>query len=155
MKEFSTIPKVIGFYGYSNSGKTSLVFRLIKTFKKAGVSTAVIKRTDKSISSESAEKDTGGFRAAGAKMTSFSSASETNFVLPTSMPLSQIIDQIRAFMEVDIIIVEGARDPEIHKVRLGDIPERDNTIYTYEGDFENLMEIILKLSPRRCDHGED
>ena len=154
MKESSYVPKIIGFYGYSNSGKTSLIFKLIKALKKAGLSTAVIKRTDKGISSESAEKDTSGFRSAGARITSFSSTSETNFVLPASMPLSQIIDQIRAFMEVDIIIVEGARDPEIWKVRLGDIPERDNTIYTYEGDFDNLMEIILKLSPGRSNYGE-
>ena len=152
MKESSNVSKIIGFYGYSNSGKTSLIFKLIKALKKAGVSTAVIKRTDKGISSESAEKDTSGFRAAGVKMTSFSSASETNFVLPANMPLSQIIDQIRAFMEVDIIIVEGARDPEIQKVRLGDIPERDNTIYTYEGDFDNLMELISRLPTRRTNH---
>ena len=146
---------MIGFYGFSNSGKTSLIFRLIKTLEKAGLSTAVIKRTDKGISSESAEKDSSGFRDAGAKMTSFSSASETNFVLPASMPLSQIITKIRAFMEVDIIFVEGARDPEIQKVRLGDIPERDNTIYTYEGDFDNLIELISKLPTRRCDNDED
>ena len=153
MKDYSNHSKVIGFYGYSDSGKTSLIFRLIKALEKAGLSAAVIKRTDKSISSESAEKDTSGFRAAGARMTSFSSATETNFVLPASMPLSQIIDQIRAFMEVDIIIVEGARDPEIHKVRLGDIPDRDNTIYTYEGDFNKLMKLIFRLSNRSSNHG--
>ena len=144
MKESSNTPKVIGFYGYSNSGKTSLIFRLIKALEKAGFSTAVIKRTDKGVSSESTEKDTSGFRAVGAKITSFSSANETNFVLPVNMPLSKIIKKIRVFMEVDIIIVEGARNPEIRKVRLGEIPERDNTIYTYEGDFDNLMELILK-----------
>ena len=144
MKESSNTPKVIGFYGYSNSGKTSLIFRLIKALEKAGFSTAVIKRTDKGVSSESTEKDTSGFRAVGAKITSFSSANETNFVLPVNMPLSKIIKKIRVFMEVDIIIVEGARNPEIRKVRLGEIPERDNTIYTYEGDFDNLMEQILK-----------
>ena len=153
MKESSNEPKIIGFYGYSNSGKTSLIFRLIKALKKAGVSTAVIKRTDKSISSESAEKDTSGFRAAGVKMTSFSSTSETNFVLPISMPLPKIIATIRAFMEVDIIIVEGARNPEIHKVRLGEIPERDNTIYSYEGDFDKLMKLILRLSNRSSNDG--
>jgi len=153
MKESSKVSKIIGFYGYSNSGKTSLIFRLIKALKKAGVSTAVIKRTDKSISSEPAEKDTSGFRAAGAKMTSFSSVSETNFVLPVSMPLPKIIATLRAFMEVDIIIVEGARNPEIHKIRLGEIPERDNTIYSYEGDFEKLMKLILRLSNRSSNHG--
>ena len=153
MKESSNIPKIIGFYGYSNSGKSSLIFRLIKALEKAGFTTAVIKRTDKAISSESAEKDTSGFRDAGAKMTSFSSASETNFVLPASMPLSQIINMIRAFMEVDIIIVEGARDPEIQKVRLGEIPERDNTIYTYEGNFNKLMKLMFRLLNRSSNHG--
>ena len=153
MKDYFNNPKVIGFYGYSDSGKTSLILRLIRELKKAGFSTAVVKRTDKSISSESAEKDTSGFRTAGAKMTSFSSDSETNFVLPVSMPLSQIINKLRAFMEVDIIIVEGARDPEIQKVRLGEIPERDHTIYTYDGDFDKLMKLILRLSNRSFNHG--
>jgi len=145
MKEFANDLKIIGFYGYSNSGKTSIINKLIKVLENTGLSTAVIKCTDKCISSESIEKDTSGFRAVGAKMTSFSSASETNFVLPMSMPLSQITNKIQAFMNVDIIIVEGARDPEIQKVRLGEIPERDNTIYTYDGDFDNLVDLISKL----------
>jgi len=149
MKESSCLPIVIGLYGFSNSGKTSLIFRLIQSLEKAGFLAAVIKCTDKNISSEHAEKDTSGFRAAGAKMTSFSSTSETNFVLPTIMPLSQIIEHIRIFVDVDIILIEGAHDPEIQKVRLGDITERENTIYTYGGDFDTLFEQILLLLTRR------
>ena len=148
MKESSSLPKLIGLYGFSNSGKTSLIFRIIKALEKAGFSAAVIKCTDKNISSEPAEKDTSGFRAAGAKLTSFSSTIETNFVLPAIMPLSQIIEHIRIFVEVDIILVEGAHDPEIQKVRLGDIAERENTIYTYKGDFDTLFEQILLLIRR-------
>lgn len=149
MKESSILPKLIGLYGFSNSGKTSLIYRLIKALENAGFSAAVIKCTDKNISSEPAEKDTSGFRAAGAKMTSFSSTSETNFVIPAIMPLSQIIEHIRKFVEVDIILVEGAHDPGIQKVRLGDITERENTIYTYVGDFDDLLEQILLLLTRR------
>jgi len=148
MKESSSLPIVIGLYGFSNSGKTSLIFRLIKSLEKAGFSAAVIKCTDKNISSEPAEKDTSGFRAAGAKMTSFSSTSETNFVLPTIMPLSQILEHIRIFVDVDIILIEGAHNPEIKKVRLGDIAERENTIYTYRGDFDALFGQILLLIRR-------
>jgi molybdopterin-guanine dinucleotide biosynthesis protein B len=135
----------IGFYGFSDSGKTSLIVKLIESLGKGGFSTAVIKCTDKKISSESFEKDTSRFRAAGAKMTSFSSPSETNFVIPESMTSSQIIRKIRKYLDVDIIIVEGAHDPKILKVRLGDIEERNNTIYTYDGDFDSLMRIILEL----------
>ena len=154
MKESTGFPKLIGIYGFSNSGKTSLIFRIINALEKVGFSAAVIKCTDKNISSEPAEKDTSGFRAAGAKLTSFSSTSETNFVLPAMMPLSQIIDHIRVFVEVDIILVEGAHDPEIQKVRLGDIAERENTIYTFEGDFDTLFEQILLLIRRQV-HGEN
>ena len=154
MKESTIVPTLIGLYGFSNSGKTTLVFRLIEALEKDGFSAAVIKCTDKNISSEPAEKDTSGFRAAGAKMTSFSSISETNFVLPAIMPLSQIIEHIRLFVEVDIILVEGAHDPEIQKVRLGDIAERENTIYTYEGDFDTLFQQVLFLIRRQV-HGEN
>lgn len=135
----------IGFYGFSDSGKTSLIVKLIESLGNDGFSTVVIKCTDKNISSESVEKDTSRFRAAGAKMTSFSSPGETNFVIPESMTSSQIIRKIRKYLDVDIIIVEGAHDPKIPKVRLGDIEERNNTIYTYDGDFDSLMRIILEL----------
>ena len=148
MKESSSLPKLIGLYGFSNSGKSSLIFRIIKALEKAGFSAAVIKCTDKNISSEPAEKDTSGFREAGAKLTSFSSIIETNFVLPAIMPLSQIIEHIRIFVEVDIILVEGAHDPDIQKVRLGDIAERENTIYTYKGDIDTLFKQVLLLIRR-------
>jgi hypothetical protein len=40
--------------------------------------------------------------------------------------------------------VEGARDTDIPKVRVGDIETRPNTIMDYTGDFEALMNLILE-----------
>ena len=145
MKESNKSSKVIGFYGYSDSGKTSLILRLIKALGEKRYSTVVIKRTDKSLNSEPIEKDTSRFRKAGAIMTSFSSLSETNFAISRSMTIPQIIRAVRIFTDVDLIIVEGVREPNILKVRLGDIKKRDNTIYTYDGDFNNLMKNIVDL----------
>ena len=141
----SNLHAVIGFYGYSNSGKTSLINKLIQELKQCGYTIAVIKCTNKNISSESSEKDTSGFRAAGAKMTSFSSTSETNFVIPKKLSVFQIIEKIRTFMDVDLFIVEGANEADIPKIRLGEIEERENTIYTYGGDFNALSMYILKI----------
>ena len=149
MIESNKSSKVIGFYGYSDSGKTSLILRLIKALGKKRYSTVVIKCTDKSLNSEPVEKDTSRFRTAGAIMTSFSSLSETNFVVPRSMKIPQIIKAIRMFTDVDLIIVEGASDPHIPKVRMGDIKKRDNTIYTYNGDFNCLIKKIVDLISRR------
>ena len=136
---------VIGFYGYSNSGKTSLIYKLIRKLDAEGYTTAVIKRTDKAISSEPKEKDTSGYRAAGAKITSFSSLSETNFVLPQDMTTIEIIEKIKIYSRVDLVIVEGAHEPEIQKIQLGEIPPRVNTIYQYDGDFNRLYSLIIKM----------
>lgn len=136
---------VIGFYGFSNSGKTSVIFKLIRKFEVAGYFTAVIKQTDKVISSEQKGKDTAGYRAAGAKMTSFSSLNETNFVLPKIMKTGQIIKNLLNFEKVDLIFIEGAFEPGIKKIRLGNIPQRENTIYDYDGDFDRLYELILDM----------
>jgi molybdopterin-guanine dinucleotide biosynthesis protein B len=136
---------VIGFYGYSNSGKTSLIFKLIRKLYAAGYTSAVIKRTDKAISSETKEKDTSGYRAAGAKITSFSSLSETNFVLPENMTTFQIVEIINFLSGVDLIFVEGANEPEIQKIQIGEIPARDHTIYHYDGDFDHLYKLILEM----------
>ncbi|MDO9546064.1 MAG: molybdopterin-guanine dinucleotide biosynthesis protein MobB [Pelolinea sp.] len=145
MKDGPQKTSVIGFYGFSNSGKTSLIFKLIRKLDAAGYSSAVIKRTDKALSSEPKEKDTSGYRAAGAKITSFSSLSETNFVLPEKITIHQTIDILLAISDVDLIFVEGAFEPEIQKIRLGGIPKRENTIYEYDGDFDSLYNLILKM----------
>jgi molybdopterin-guanine dinucleotide biosynthesis adapter protein len=145
MPENIKVVPVIGFYGFSNSGKTSVIFKLIRKLKVAGYRSAVIKRTDKAISSEPKDKDTFGFRAAGAKITSFASMSETNFVLGKIIPTRKIVEIILNINEVDLIIVEGAMDKEIKKIRLGNIPLRENTIYDYKNGFENLYKTILKM----------
>ncbi|MCD6356396.1 MAG: molybdopterin-guanine dinucleotide biosynthesis protein B [Anaerolineaceae bacterium] len=145
MKESSLPGAVIGFYGYSKSGKTSLIIRLVSELKREGYKIAVIKRTDKWIHSEPAGKDTGSYRAAGAKITAFSSKSETNFVMPTYMKLAQILENLHMFMDVDLVIVEGAYDSNICKIRLGEIPEREKTIFTYDGDFSKVKEYALKF----------
>ena len=134
-----------GFYGYSNSGKTSLIFKLLRKLDQAGYTIAVIKCTDKAISSEPTEKDTSAYRAAGAKITSFSSLTETNIVLPEKMITNQIINTLLLIKSIDVVFVEGASEPYIPKIRLGAIPCRENTIYDYDGNFDNLYKIILDM----------
>ena len=46
--------------------------------------------------------------------------------------------------EIDLVIVESARDPEIPKIRLGEIEERSNTLWTYDGDYRRLLELIIQ-----------
>jgi len=136
---------VIGFYGFSGSGKTSLIYTIIQELEKENIRVGVIKRTDKAISSEPPGKDTAGYRAAGAIVTSFLSASETNFVTSHPLNLLKIIDTLRSLEQVDVIIIEGALEPEVPKIRIGDVPVREKTLFTYTGDFKVCMQEIKEI----------
>lgn len=144
-----TKPAVIGFYGKSNTGKTTLIVKIIKRLTTAGIKVAMIKITDKNIGIDTEEKDTWKYGKAGSKLVVFSSPVETDFLHMKSIETSKILNYIEDQGEHDIVIVEGARDRNIPKIRLGDIIERENTLLTYDGDFDKLFEKIKNEISRR------
>lgn len=137
-----TKPAVIGFYGKSNTGKTTLIIKIIKRLTAEGLKVATVKITDKYIGIDTDEKDTWKYGKAGSELVIFSSPTETDFLHRKSIDTSKILKYIKNQGEHDIIIIEGVRDKNIPKVRLGDITERENTLITYDGDFERLMDMI-------------
>ena len=141
----NNFPAVIGFYGYSQSGKTTLIREIIKRIKGRGINVGVVKITDKHISSETEEKDTRVFRATGATITSFSSTAETNFVINHSLPEEKILGYMMQIAKVDLIMVEGANDPEVPKIRIGDRQMRENTLFTYNGSIDDVEKTILEI----------
>ena len=58
-------PILLGFYGESNTGKTSIIVSLVKKLKQNHLKTAVIKITNKDVSLETAGKDTFRFGEVG------------------------------------------------------------------------------------------
>lgn len=144
-----TKPVVIGFYGKSNTGKTTLIVKIIKRLTSEGLKVATVKITNKNIGIDIEYKDTWKYGKAGSELVVFSSPIETDFLHMKNIETSKILDYIENQGEHDIIIVEGARDKNIPKVRLGDILERENTLITYEGDFEKLIEMIKNKITRR------
>jgi molybdopterin-guanine dinucleotide biosynthesis protein MobB len=135
---------VIGFYGKSGSGKTSLIENLIKKLNSEGLKVATIKTTNKKISIDTQGKDTLKYNKAGSRVVVFSSPIETDFLVKEKLLTDDILKQIKFLDAFDIILIEGANDPDIPKIRLGDIEERENTIHHYTGDFEKVMELIKK-----------
>jgi molybdopterin-guanine dinucleotide biosynthesis protein B len=138
-----------GIYGKSGIGKTTLVVDIIKRLSKEGFKVVTIKITDKNIGMDTEEKDTWRYNKAGSELVVFSSPIETNFLHMKSFETNEILNYIRKLGEYDIVIIEGAHDKDIPKIRLGDITERENTILTYDGDFDRLIEMIKNEIPRR------
>lgn len=135
-------PAIIGFYGESKTGKTTLIIEIIKRLTDEGLKVAAVKITDKNIGIDTEGKDTWEYSKAGSELVVFSSPVETDFIYAKSNTINNIIDNIEKMGEFDIIIVEGAHDKNIPKIRIGDIKERENTILTYDGDFDGLIEMI-------------
>ena len=134
---------VFGFYGRSNTGKTTLIVNIIKNLTDEGFNVATVKITDKNIGSDTKGKDTWKFSKAGSKIVVLSSPSETDFLCKSKMNIEKTIQHIQNILDCDVILIEGAKDPRIQKIRLGrNIKERENTIISYTN---NLNEVIEKI----------
>jgi molybdopterin-guanine dinucleotide biosynthesis protein B len=136
------IPLVLGFYGESDSGKTTLVERLILELTREGNRVAAVKRTDQPISIDSSGKDTNRYAQAGAQLVVFSTQVETAFLVKEKNDEAEIIAKTQFLGVFDFIFVEGANEKQTPKIRLGNIAERENTLFTYDGNFEKLLENI-------------
>jgi len=136
-------PIVIGFYGFSDSGKTKLIEKLIQELTSRGKKIAAIKQSSHPASMDIPGKDTYRFTHAGANPVVLSSSIETDIKINKSLGIDEIIKFITTVQQVDIIIVESARNTEIRKIRIGDIELREKTIWTYDGNFDDLVNKVL------------
>jgi len=110
-----TTPSIIGFYGESNTGKTTLIVKIINRLSKDGFNVASVKISNKKISIDSEGKDTWKHAEAGSKLVVFSSENETDFLLKRKISNNEIVDNIKRLGNYDIILVEGANDENIPK----------------------------------------
>jgi molybdopterin-guanine dinucleotide biosynthesis protein B len=137
-------PTVFGIYGNSDTGKTTLIEKLVSQLTKEGYMIATIKQTKKAISLDLANKDTWRHHEAGAELVVFSSRCETDLLLYKALSTSEIIRKISCFGCYDLILVEGADDLHIPKIQLGVGKKRDNTIASYQGNVNEILTLIKR-----------
>ena len=78
---------VFGFYGKSNTGKTSLIVKVIKRLTDEKFKVATVKITDKNIGIDTEGKDTWKHNQAGSKIVVLSSPIETGFIIKQNMDI--------------------------------------------------------------------
>lgn len=137
-------PAVFGFYGESDAGKTSLIVKVIKKLNDDRYNVATVKITDKKIVMDVEGKDTWKYSQAGSKLAVLSSPVETDFIIKERKDIDEILQIVGGFGCYDIVLIEGVNDKNIPKIRLRDMQERENTIISYDGDFDGLIETIKK-----------
>jgi len=110
------MPPVITIVGHSNSGKTTLIEKLIPELKRRGYRIGTIKHTHHGFSMDQKGKDTYRHRAAGAD--AVLAASPGQIALVKSTAGDSLDNLIPYFQDMDIILVEGYKQEKKPKIEV-------------------------------------
>jgi len=143
------MPPIISFVGYSNSGKTTFLVKLISELKRRGYKVGVIKHDGHDFMIDYPQTDTWQHREAGADTVCIASAAKIAMVKQTVQPAC-IDDLMQYFEDVDIILTEGFKQetkPQIEVNRAGIEPLgcKPNTIAVIADS--TLYQGIIHFSP--------
>lgn len=108
---------VIGFAGFSDSGKTTLISRLVKQLASQGLKAAVIKHDAHGHYKEVEGTDSSMYREAGAAATVVISPGAYAEYRREPVDLEQVVDRFRA-SRYDFIFVEGFKKERHDKIAL-------------------------------------
>jgi molybdopterin-guanine dinucleotide biosynthesis protein B len=131
---------ILGFYGNSNSGKTTLVVKVIKALKDSGYKVGSLKHIhEPDFTIDTENTDTWKHTQAGSEIVVGHSESEAAFLVNKSMDPRKVTDILNMIMDLDIIIVEGFWDEDIPKILLGDGEQKQNTVLKYQDNFDEIV----------------
>ena len=107
--------KALSIVGFSGSGKTELICRLLDWFVRQGLKVAVLKHTHHHDPGDHG-KDTWRFRQAGARVVALAASGmlQISHSFPEEPPLLMILESLSA--EVDLILVEGYKSGPLPKI---------------------------------------
>ena len=99
--------KVYGVIGWKNSGKTSLMERLVADITGRGVSVSTVKHVHHSVDLDQPGKDTFRHRQAGAREVVLASADRLAILVEHRGPEPELPAVLARLAPVDLVLVEG------------------------------------------------
>ena len=112
------MPPIVSLIGKANSGKTTLLEKLIPELRLRGVRVGIIKHHVHKFAMDTPGKDTWRHKQAGAKVVALSSPSGLGVIRDTDhdMPLSEVVNGY--FNDVDLVITEGYKAGPAPKIEI-------------------------------------
>ena len=141
-----TVP-VISFIGYSGSGKTVLLERVVRELKARGYRVAVIKHSHHNFAIDQPGKDS--WRLAQAGSDAVIIAAPNKVALIESVDIEPTLSQILSLVidKVDIVLTEGYKSSNTAKILVTGPAQQLDISYREE-------EILTTVSPRWTSTGE-
>ncbi|PKK86566.1 MAG: molybdopterin-guanine dinucleotide biosynthesis protein B [Thermoplasmata archaeon HGW-Thermoplasmata-1] len=133
----------IGFYGHSNSGKTTLIRKILmelgRDYRIACVKHAPHARFD------TPGADSALFAGSGATAVAVGTDDGTCFMTGEHMALGRIIGALEKSNEFDLCLIEGYKTEGHPKVAMGrDAPKEANIVMRFDGDASKVVEFVRK-----------
>jgi molybdopterin-guanine dinucleotide biosynthesis protein B len=140
--------KVIAVSGTKNTGKTTLVTRIVAELTRRGFSVGTIKHTHHTFDLEG--KDTWKHREAGAEIV-VGSGDETFLTVNENMDLDQILSMIKFIKDLDFVVLESFKHCKYAKVATSNIEDefiitRVNALEMNENDVKPIVDLIEERS---------
>ncbi len=114
------MPFIVSIIGYSNSGKTTLVEKLVPLIRKKGLRVGTVKHSSHGFSIDHPGKDSFRHKASGSEISVLSGPDSVALVRDTkaSWGLGKIVKQY--LQEMDIVLAEGYKNEEFLKIEIMD-----------------------------------
>ena len=128
--------KAIGFVGYSNSGKTTLIEKLIPIFRARGLTVSAIKNAHHGFDMDRPGKDSFRYRDAGAGQVLIATGSRWALLTETADRPATLEELLAELAPCDLVIVEGfkseGRIPRIEVRREGSRSSVEPPIFPHD-----------------------
>ncbi|MNJ56968.1 Molybdopterin-guanine dinucleotide biosynthesis adapter protein [compost metagenome] len=134
---------VIQIVGYKNSGKTTLIGKLLEILNAMNLRVAVIKHDVHGFEADRESTDTFRHRRAGAVATAITSPWRTAIIEEQETQLSELI---KRFADYDMTIVEGFKQECYPKIVL----IRNDEDLTLLKELTNIQAVVFRQEAEEC-----
>ena len=112
-------PPIFGIIGWKNSGKTTLVERLIEEFSYRGLTISAIKHAHHAFDIDQKHRDSYKFRSAGARRTAIVSRNRWAMIHELRTEKEPSLDEVIEHIgPCDLIIIEGYKWAKFDKIEV-------------------------------------
>lgn len=109
-------PNIVSIIGKSNSGKTTLLEKLVADLTRKGYAIGTVKHAHHGLDIDKKGKDSWRHRNAGAKATLVISDSQITLIRDENSPAREAIT--RYLEDMDLILVEGFKKMKVNKIEV-------------------------------------
>ena len=139
--------KIIAVVGTKNTGKTTLVTRIVRELVERGFTVGTVKHSHHSF--DMSDRDTEKHKKAGAEIVA-GTGKETFFTIKGDMKLDNVLGMMNFIKNLDFIILEGFKTSKYAKISTSDFKD-DFTIANmnvFEMDDSSLKTLVDLLDER-------